>query len=170
MNDDICSTGDPPEKTPLGIAGSLADAAEQVVTEAESLFAEVLAPWEVSLADCPDVASVRRRVRGHLAVALHPDVLVDLLMVVGELVANSYLHTDSPRRLRLTRDTGGVRIEVSDGDPAPPVLCAPSTTRRVGRGILLVDQLCLGWGVLPDTGAGGVPGKIVWAVLSERTA
>jgi hypothetical protein len=57
-----------------------------------------------------------------------------------------------------------VRVEVSDGDPAPPVLHLPSTTRLDGRGMLLVHGMSRAWGVL-DSPDGG---KTVWAELLEH--
>ena len=169
MNAETTPAGDHHDPIRLGITGSFADAADDVTAEAEILFAQVSVPWEMSLTGCPDVSSVRHEVRHHLAVVLHPDVLTDLLMVVGELVTNAYLHAVLPRRLRLSRVAEELRVEVSDGDPAPPVLRPFSLTVLGGRGVLLVDRLCLRWGVLPEIDGDGVHGKIVWAVLPERT-
>jgi len=169
VNTENTPSGDQHEPVALGITGSLADAADEVAAEAGILSAQVAEPWEVSLVEFPDVSSLRRLVRHRLAVVLHPDVLTDLLMVVGELVTNAYLHAVLPRRLRLSRVAEELRVEVSDGDPAPPVLRPFSLTVLGGRGVLLVDRLCLRWGVLPEIDGDGVHGKIVWAVLPERT-
>lgn len=80
-------------------------------------------------------------------------------LVVSELVANAVLHGWGRVGLQL-QDTGdGLRIEVEDGNPAPPVAGEYVPGRVGGFGIHIVDRLA-DWGWRPTAG-----GKVVWARL-----
>ncbi len=118
------------------------------------------ASWSLSLDDHPAMIDVRRWVRGHLKDVVTADKLADIMLVVVELVTNAKQHTDSPHKLAVSHRHDVVRIEVTDGDPAPPVLQPPSTTRLGGRGIRLVDALSAAWGVRRCG-----PGKAVWSLV-----
>ena len=78
-------------------------------------------------------------------------------LVVSELVANSVLHGWGHVTLRLL-DTGeGMRIEVEDSNPAPPVATDGHPGRVGGFGIQIVARLSeWGWRPTPN-------GKLVWA-------
>lgn len=55
-----------------------------------------------------------------------------------------------------------VVIEVWDGDRTPPAPKNPSDDEEGGRGLLLVELMCRGWGYRwPVTG-----GKVVWCVIA----
>lgn len=95
---------------------------------------------------------------GHLA---EPAVLV-----LSELLTNSVRHTRAPRdrliETRYERTADGLRIEVHDADPTPPLLQNPSADGESGRGLALVDVLTAGrWGVAARNGIG----KRTWAVV-----
>lgn len=78
-------------------------------------------------------------------------------LVVSELVANAVLHGWGHVVLRLF-DTGeGLRIEVEDANPAPPVTTDGHPGRVGGYGMQIVERLA-DWGWRP---AG--TGKLVWA-------
>ncbi|MER6425581.1 ATP-binding protein [Streptomyces sp. NPDC001137] len=78
-----------------------------------------------------------------------------------------HLGEGTPVTVRVTGTPGGhTRIEVTDPDPrALPVLLSATGTAESGRGLALVDQLSLRWGV--DQGADR---KTVWCELAERLA
>lgn len=81
----------------------------------------------------------------------------DAAQVVSELVSNVLLHGHGEPVLRLLDVAGGVRVEVSDDSPQPPVI------RRSGPGGLgmqLVDRLSTSWGVSRRG-----RGKMVWCQL-----
>ncbi|MEV6877373.1 ATP-binding protein [Amycolatopsis sp. NPDC051128] len=114
---------------------------------------------DVTGADPSGLAAARRWAQAELAFLGEPS-RVDALIVVGELLENAYVHAGGPHQLRIhhTRDRGEVTVAVSDvgtGEPRPRV---PGPTG--GRGLLLVDQLCLAWGVSHHD-----DGKVVWARL-----
>lgn len=88
----------------------------------------------------------------------------DAELLVSELVTNAVLHTSGEVTLRLARLEDGVRIEVEDAEPAPPVRLRENESAMTGRGLMLVATLSSAWGVEPAA-AGG---KTVWAEL--RTA
>ncbi|WNB86931.1 response regulator [Cellulomonas sp. ATA003] len=107
------------------------------VRESRRFLREILASWAMSEAE--DAAQ----------------------LVVSELVTNAITHADSACRLRLSRTTGGLRVEVVDGGTGTPDPQPPSATGLHGRGMHIVDALAVAWGTeLLDTG-----GKVVWAEL-----
>ncbi|GAB4086970.1 hypothetical protein GCM10028784_36000 [Myceligenerans cantabricum] len=83
-------------------------------------------------------------------------------LVVSELVANGVLHGWGHIALRLY-DTGeGLRIEVEDSNPAPPVATDGHPNRLGGFGMQIVDRLAE-WGWRPSG-----TGKLVWAKLRDQ--
>ncbi|WP_284748070.1 ATP-binding protein [Amycolatopsis sp. RTGN1] len=84
--------------------------------------------------------------------------LIDTLIIVGELLENAYVHGGGPRQLRIhcAHDPREVTVAVADAGGGEPKLRVPD--RGGGRGLLLVDQLCLAWGVSRHD-----DGKLVWA-------
>ncbi|WNV87511.1 ATP-binding protein [Umezawaea sp. Da 62-37] len=151
------------DRTPL-LTGSVTDAAVTLAAEAERVLASAAVPWECGLEQRIDLRAIRAGLRGHLAAVAAPWVVDDVLLVAGELVANAYLHTRSPRRIRVSRTRCLVVVEVGDGDPGCPVLRPPSLTRTGGRGMRIVSGLSRAWGVRHDTEGG----KTVWAELDEH--
>jgi PAS domain S-box-containing protein len=80
-------------------------------------------------------------------------------LVVSELVANGVLHGWGNIALRLFDTGDGLRIEVEDANPAPPVATDGHPNRLGGFGMQIVERLA-DWGWRP---AGS--GKLVWAKL-----
>ena len=84
----------------------------------------------------------------------------ELALVVGELTTNAVVHAECGFALTLTRAEDAIRVEVSDAArqllPVPRPLAADGAG---GRGLRIVDELSLSWGV---TNSGAV-GKTVWA-------
>ncbi|WP_425955848.1 SpoIIE family protein phosphatase [Xylanimonas sp. McL0601] len=82
-------------------------------------------------------------------------------LVVSELVANGVLHGWGNISLRLFDTGDGMRIEVEDANPAPPVTTDGHHNRVGGFGMQIVERLA-DWGWRP---AGS--GKLVWAKLKQ---
>lgn len=80
-------------------------------------------------------------------------------LVVSELVANGVVHGWGHIALRLFDTPDGLRIEVEDSNPAPPVSTDGHANRVGGFGIQIVERLAE-WGWRPSPS-----GKIVWAVM-----
>lgn len=119
----------------------------------------------VAVCDLPkDLLSVResrRFLRETLAQWALPEAEDSAQLVVSELVTNAITHAESACRLRLSRTTGGLRVEVVDGGTGTPDPQPPSATGLHGRGMHIVAALAVAWGTeLLDTG-----GKVVWAEL-----
>ncbi|MDI1462675.1 ATP-binding protein [Catellatospora sp. KI3] len=91
----------------------------------------------------------------------HPAHLV-LRQICSELVSNAVRHARTDFTLELRDGPQHVHLAVHDHDPALP----PPPLRRSAdsRGLLLVDVLASGWGIIPVDG-----GKVVWATV-PRTA
>ncbi|QAY63814.1 PAS domain-containing protein [Xylanimonas allomyrinae] len=85
-------------------------------------------------------------------------------LVVSELVANGVLHGWGHIALRLFDTGDGLRIEVEDANPAPPVTTDGHPNRVGGFGMQIVERLA-DWGWRP---AGS--GKLVWARLKQPTS
>lgn len=90
----------------------------------------------------------------------------DVLLLVSEVVANACLHAGGPRSLLLRCTADRLRIEVTDGSPAPPAV-RPSADPAVpgGHGLLIVERLAREWG---SERVGG--GKCVWVEVDTPPA
>jgi anti-sigma regulatory factor (Ser/Thr protein kinase) len=110
----------------------------------------------------PDPASVRvaREVTSSALRGLDPATLGDVLVAVSELTTNCVRHARSPFTLRISWDSGEVRLEVDDESTDQPIRRQPDLDAPGGRGILLIEALADAWGV--DALAGG---KRVWAIF-----
>ncbi|MFC4534328.1 ATP-binding protein [Sphaerisporangium dianthi] len=115
--------------------------------------------WEIA-GDASIVGGVRALVRetlGGWGLSLLAD---DVVLVVGELLANALSHGEPPIRVSMWAGDGDLFVWVTDhgaGLPYRPVLGLDSTH---GRGLAIVAALAHGHGVTPLTGA---TGKTVWA-------
>ncbi len=78
-------------------------------------------------------------------------------LVVSELVANAVLHGFGHVSLQLYDTGDGLRIEVEDANPAPPVTTDGHPGRVGGFGMQIVERLA-DWGWRQSHG-----GKLVWA-------
>ena len=78
-------------------------------------------------------------------------------LVVSELVANAVLHGFGHVSLQLYDTGDGLRIEVEDANPAPPVTTDGHPGRVGGFGMQIVERLA-DWGWRQSRG-----GKLVWA-------
>ena len=83
-------------------------------------------------------------------------------LVASELVANAVMHGWGRVDLRL-RDTGdGLRIEVEEANPSPPVVREGRVGRVGGFGLHIVSRLAeWGWRPTPN-------GKVVWARVRAK--
>jgi anti-sigma regulatory factor (Ser/Thr protein kinase) len=84
------------------------------------------------------------------------------VLLADELVTNAVIHAHTEIRLRLELRGDRLHIAVRDGSPRLLRLVTPDSQAEGGRGLWLVEQLALAWGVhqSPDGG------KVVWCVLS----
>lgn len=80
-------------------------------------------------------------------------------LALTELVANVVRHVPGRRCVVLIlRRPDGLRVEVSDGCPAPPrVTHDPDRLSESGRGLLLIEAVADRWGTDPNP-----TGKTVW--------
>lgn len=104
-----------------------------------------------------------RRILGVYLTAWEMAELCDsACLALTELVANVVRHTPDRRAaVLMTRrpDGRGVRVEVTDTCPRPPLSTAVDELAEDGRGVLIVAAVTdrWGWTPLPDR-----PGKTVW--------
>lgn len=84
-------------------------------------------------------------------------------LLVTELVSNAVLHGSGAVLLAVGREGGGVRVEVSDGSPDPPVVVGAESLMEHGFGLRLVAALASSWGTASRSD--GEPGKRVWFAL-----
>ncbi|WP_286218709.1 SpoIIE family protein phosphatase [Paraoerskovia sediminicola] len=85
------------------------------------------------------------------------DSVTSAELVVSEIVANGVLHGWGHIALRLFDTGDGLRIEVEDSNPAPPITTEGHANRAGGFGMQIVERLA-DWGWRPSPS-----GKIVWA-------
>ena len=84
-------------------------------------------------------------------------------LVVSELATNAVLHARTVFEVRLLVDRDVVRIEVHDRIARLPTRRYFSNEALSGRGLRLVEELSVEWGVEADADGGG---KTVWAEVS----
>jgi anti-sigma regulatory factor (Ser/Thr protein kinase) len=114
-----------------------------------------------------DVASPReaRRLLRHACRHLPADLLDTVLLLTDELVTNAVRHTSGVVDVVVVDQPDLVQVEVHDGSPESPTLQAPDWTAESGRGLWLVDQMAIRWGV--STAATRRRGKSVWFQLAK---
>jgi two-component sensor histidine kinase len=114
----------------------------------------------------------RHRLTRELSGSVGPDLLADVVAVVGELVGNAIRHArplpgDVVRLAWRVRGDGArytvdVRVTDGGGDPEMPRERAAGPEAVDGRGLAIVSALATRWGVERD----GL-GQSVWAELSS---
>lgn len=84
-------------------------------------------------------------------------------LVLSEMATNACRQSQEPFRLHLAveREPREIVVEVFDHSDRLPRLATSDATRTEGRGLQVVDQLSVGWGVREEH-----DGKSVWARLS----
>lgn len=83
-------------------------------------------------------------------------------LVVSELATNAVLHARTTFTVRLLLDADGrLRLEVTDGSKRRPDRRSHSADAATGRGLAIVTELALAWGVEEKE-----QGKTVWAELT----
>ncbi|MEU5093601.1 ATP-binding protein [Streptomyces sp. NPDC020996] len=87
-----------------------------------------------------------------------------LELVASELLTNGLQHAGGPMTVEVTLEQGLLVIAVLDGSPAVPQPCAAEVDDERGRGLLLIEALCLFQGVERTAF-----GKRCWAVLPVAT-
>ncbi|WP_306320859.1 MULTISPECIES: ATP-binding protein [unclassified Streptomyces] len=107
---------------------------------------------------------LRRILRIHLTVWELPELADDAELALTELIANVVRHVPGRRcTVRMMRTAAdGVRVEVSDAHPVPPVPQTPHAGELAesGRGLAIVAALVTRWGVVPHDAPR--TGKTVW--------
>lgn len=114
----------------------------------------------------PSDLTAARLARGHVVDACRgvPMAKVNVArLLVTELVANAVLHGSGTVHLVVARDGEGMRVDVYDESPDPPVVVEPRFLREHGAGMRLVVALADSWGVALR--GDGQPGKRVWFAL-----
>jgi len=100
-----------------------------------------------------------------------PELLDAVLLVVSEAVTNAVRYGRGDVELAVDLRQDRIRIEVSDGNPSPPVRRDSGDglsdgLADGGRGLYLLDALTVAWGV---EGRSTGPGKTVWLeVIRDR--
>ncbi|HEY2429970.1 MAG TPA: SpoIIE family protein phosphatase [Acidimicrobiales bacterium] len=111
------------------------------------------------------VAQARALVRRQLHKEGLDELGDDAVLVVSELVTNALLHAGGCDGVTVIPLADGVRLEVADSRPVPPVLGLASLSSldaMTGRGLRLVSSVAARWGAE----ARG-PGKVVWAEVTD---
>jgi anti-sigma regulatory factor (Ser/Thr protein kinase) len=100
------------------------------------------------------------------------EVVEDACLVLTELLSNGVLHARTALRAVVAPQGAGIRVEVHDGNPLPPL---PRFARAgqgedwcaaTGRGLAIVAALASSWGCSQAAGEG----KVVWAEVGPPLA
>jgi anti-sigma regulatory factor (Ser/Thr protein kinase) len=109
---------------------------------------------------------IRRIVRSYLRHWGMAELTDAAELALTELLANVVRHVPGRRcSLLILRRDAGVRVEIGDPDPRPPVVRDPDEWDEGGRGLLLVEAVTDRWGVCPSG-----PGKTVWFECDAKAA
>jgi anti-sigma regulatory factor (Ser/Thr protein kinase) len=112
------------------------------------------------------IGEARRFVQGVIGPHLSLEPSHDASLVVSELVTNAVLHAGTVVTVTVEcLDEGRVRIGVSDGSSAVPVVRSSAPHEPGGRGLHLVDLLSDRWGVTLRP-----IGKQVWCEIAAGAA
>ncbi|HEX6517827.1 MAG TPA: ATP-binding protein [Nocardioidaceae bacterium] len=108
-----------------------------------------------------------RRVRAFVSDCLHRHGLVrveaECLLVATELATNAVMHTRMPFSVAVCQDAGAVLILVHDLAPGTVDLRQTGSAADRGRGLFVVGQISIEWGVNDDEDG---LGKTVWARIA----
>lgn len=116
---------------------------------------------ETSLPCDPSSVRVARQfVTAELAEAGFPDTAFAATLLVSELITNAVLHAGTEIRLVIEGGGDHIRIAVHDGSDRAVRRRRHSLDAATGRGLMMVDQLAVDWGVEKTP-----PGKAVWFTL-----
>jgi anti-sigma regulatory factor (Ser/Thr protein kinase) len=116
--------------------------------------------------DPRSAGEARRWIRAGMSAGLprHPavaDLIEDAVIVVSELVTNAVLGGCTEGILRWSVDDSRLlHVAVTDDSPGWPQLIRAGSSEEHGRGLWIVTQLSVRFGVEPDG-----RGKRVWAKL-----
>lgn len=127
-------------------------------------------PIEMHFAGAATDVRQARNFAADLAADLAVDLAADdeqtaaaVRLIVSELATNAVVHAGSGFRVRVSRAEVGIRVEVHDPSPRPPVVRRPEPGTIGGRGLAIVERLARAWGCEPTSA-----GKIVWAEVGPR--
>ncbi|MDH6624388.1 anti-sigma regulatory factor (Ser/Thr protein kinase) [Streptomyces sp. LBL] len=112
------------------------------------------------------VPAARERVAvraGRLGLSLSEELIYDLKLLTGELVANSVTHTKAACVVCVRWTGERLRVEVTDVDPIAAAPSQASSMDEHGRGLVLVATLATEWGSEPCTA-----GKKTWFELAVQ--
>lgn len=120
---------------------------------------------EVTLARKPEMTGRARRFLRRTVInwSVDEDAAQAAELVASELFTNAVRHTTADRiRLRLRRHHALLYVEVFDRDPHGRLQAGcPEPDAEDGRGLMIVESLCVRWGRRPDR-----DGSLTWACLS----
>lgn len=109
----------------------------------------------------PSIVGKARRVVGEtLATWAFTHLADDVVLVVGELLANAITYGEPPVRLSMWAGVGELCVRVTDHGPDQPRHLDLGVEAVHGRGLTIVDALADDSGVTPLSDG---PGKTAWA-------
>ncbi|MCX4419257.1 ATP-binding SpoIIE family protein phosphatase [Streptomyces mirabilis] len=138
------------------LAPSWPAAAPLLIARTSLLGPDQTASWALA-SDIAIVATARALVDRQLdAWGIGKDIKFVTVLIVSELVTNAVRHASAPIMLRLIRRET-LFCEVSDGSSVAPYLQHAQPSDESGRGLLIVAETVLRWGVRHD-----LTGKTIW--------
>ncbi|WBB64145.1 SpoIIE family protein phosphatase [Streptomyces sp. WMMC500] len=112
------------------------------------------------------ISDARHQLRGMLYDWATADQIDAAELALSEMIANVMMHTDSTANVMadVTGPPGRrlLRMTIADADGNLPHRRHPGEMASSGRGVLLLQELCDGWGVEPRG-----DGKAIWAEFRE---
>ncbi|WP_318200498.1 SpoIIE family protein phosphatase [Streptomyces sp. SCL15-4] len=129
----------------LNTGGGRKDDVALLMARLNGIADDHVAEWRLDAAP-REVARARRLVREQLRAWGLPQAVETAELLVSEVVTNAVLHAGSDRiGLRIVR-TDALLFEVTDDEPALPVLLSTGGDDETGRGLRVVSRLAREWG------------------------
>jgi anti-sigma regulatory factor (Ser/Thr protein kinase) len=107
-------------------------------------------------------ARARHALAAHTrACAVPADMADGGVLAISEMVTSAVLHAQTPFLVWAEYDAGHLTLAVLDGSTALPTLLPLDATREGGRGLAIINELGITWGMIKTT-----LGRVVWVDLA----
>ncbi|MFF3404406.1 ATP-binding protein [Streptomyces sp. NPDC002659] len=158
------STDDVAQRLAAPSRGTAPVDAEAVLNGIEVAIARSPRPGdELTAQDLRRPGQLRRIARAQLRLWKLAGLADSAVLLISEMVTNALVHGQGTEfALRVIHSASEVRIEVYDGSPVRPYVCAAGPDDESGRGMTIVAATADAWGTSED-------GRRTWCTLAVPT-
>jgi anti-sigma regulatory factor (Ser/Thr protein kinase) len=114
----------------------------------------------------PESVPAARRFTTDALRGVAADVLDSVELMVSELATNCVRHASTQFDLKVSRQCGTIRVEVTDHAGGTPEMRSPRPDEPTGRGLQIVNMFSESWGVDHQSSVG----KTVWFTIATGSS